>query len=52
MAERAGFTIEGTLRSAITNKGIRRDCWVASLLPSDLALPSTVPYTPTHPPIT
>jgi RimJ/RimL family protein N-acetyltransferase len=49
VAERAGFTIEGTLRSAINNKGVRRDCWVGSLLPSDLGLPSTVPYLPTGP---
>lgn len=46
VAERAGFTIEGTLRSALNNKGIRRDCWVGSLLPSDLGLPSTAPYLP------
>jgi RimJ/RimL family protein N-acetyltransferase len=49
VAERAGFTIEGTLRSAINNKGARRDCWVGSLLPSDLGLPSTAPYIPTPP---
>ncbi|MFF9811829.1 GNAT family N-acetyltransferase [Streptomyces sp. NPDC014006] len=46
VAERAGFTIEGTLRSALNNKGVRRDCWVGSLLPSDLGLPSTAPYLP------
>ncbi|MGA5900715.1 GNAT family N-acetyltransferase [Streptomyces venetus] len=46
VAERAGFTIEGTLRSATNNKGVRRDAWVGSLLPSDLALPSTAPYLP------
>lgn len=50
VAENAGFTLEGTLRSAINNKGVRRDCWVASLLPSDLALPSTAPYLPAPPP--
>ena len=44
VAQRAGFTIEGTLRSAIDNKGVRRDCWVGSLLPSDLGLPSAAPY--------
>ncbi len=49
VAEHAGFTIEGTLRSAINNKGVRRDCWVASLLPSDLGLPSTAPYLPAQP---
>ncbi len=46
VAERAGFTLEGTLRSAVNNKGVRRDCWIASLLPSDLGLPSTAPYLP------
>ncbi|GAA3814310.1 GNAT family N-acetyltransferase [Streptomyces chiangmaiensis] len=46
VAERAGFTIEGVLRSAINNKGVRRDCWVGSLLPSDLGLPSAAPYLP------
>ncbi|MGW4170157.1 GNAT family N-acetyltransferase [Streptomyces chartreusis] len=46
VAERAGFTLEGTLRSAIVQQGVRRDCWVGSLLPSDLALPSTAPYLP------
>ncbi|MEU4978870.1 GNAT family N-acetyltransferase [Streptomyces sp. NPDC021969] len=46
VAQRAGFTMEGTLRSAINNKGVRRDCWIGSLLPSDLALPSTSPYLP------
>lgn len=46
VAEHAGFTLEGTLRSAINNKGVRRDCWLASLLPSDLDLPSTAPYLP------
>ncbi|WP_155054061.1 GNAT family N-acetyltransferase [Streptomyces blattellae] len=47
VAERAGFTLEGTLRSALNNKGVRRDCWLGSLLPSDLDLPSTTPYLPT-----
>ncbi|MGW2958409.1 GNAT family N-acetyltransferase [Streptomyces sp. NPDC001220] len=46
VAVRAGFTIEGTLRSALNNKGVRRDCWVGSLLPSDLGLPSAAPYLP------
>ncbi|MFF7985543.1 GNAT family N-acetyltransferase [Streptomyces sp. NPDC007901] len=46
VAERAGFTIEGTLRSSLNNKGVRRDCWVGSLLPSDLGLPSAAPYLP------
>ncbi|WP_073947900.1 GNAT family N-acetyltransferase [Streptomyces kebangsaanensis] len=46
VAERAGFTLEGTLRSALGVRGVRRDCWVGSLLPSDLGLPSTAPYLP------
>ncbi len=46
VAEKVGFTFEGTLRSAANNKGVRRDCWVGSLLPSDLGLPSTAPYLP------
>ena len=49
VAQRVGFTMEGTLRSAINNNGTRRDCWIASLLPSDLSLPSTSPYLPSHP---
>lgn len=49
VAERAGFTLEGTLRSALINKGVRRDCWVGSLLPSDLGLPPTAPYLPGRP---
>ncbi|MEV0177309.1 GNAT family N-acetyltransferase [Streptomyces sp. NPDC050803] len=46
VAEHTGFTLEGTLRSALLNQGVRRDCWVGSLLPSDLGLPSTAPYLP------
>ncbi|WP_217545338.1 GNAT family N-acetyltransferase [Streptomyces sp. GbtcB6] len=46
VAERAGFIVEGTLRSSLNNKGVRRDCWVGSLLPSDLGLPSAAPYLP------
>ncbi|MFE9440850.1 GNAT family N-acetyltransferase [Streptomyces sp. NPDC006602] len=46
VAERAGFTCEGVLRSAIIHQGVRRDSWVGSLLPSDLGLPSTAPYLP------
>lgn len=46
VAERAGFTVEGVLRAGVDNKGVRRDCWVGSLLPSDLGLPSTAPYLP------
>jgi RimJ/RimL family protein N-acetyltransferase len=37
VAERAGFTQEGTLRARIAHRGERRDAWIASLLPGDLA---------------
>ncbi|MGW1544156.1 GNAT family N-acetyltransferase [Streptomyces sp. NPDC002309] len=46
VAESVGFTMEGTLRAALNNNGVRRDCWMGSLLPSDLGLPSTAPYLP------
>ncbi|MFD3735431.1 GNAT family N-acetyltransferase [Streptomyces sp. NPDC058632] len=46
VAERAGFVVEGTLRSALNNKGVLRDCWIGSLLPSDLGLAATAPYLP------
>lgn len=46
VAERAGYVLEGVLRSGMVHQGVRRDCWVGSLLPSDLELPSTAPYLP------
>ncbi|MFE9660073.1 GNAT family N-acetyltransferase [Streptomyces sp. NPDC005955] len=46
VAERVGFTVEGTLRAALLNKGVARDCWVGSLLPHDLGLPSRHVYLP------
>ncbi|MFD4652752.1 GNAT family N-acetyltransferase [Streptomyces sp. NPDC058441] len=46
VAEKAGFTVEGVMRSGLPNKGVLRDCWVASLLPSDLGLPAALPYLP------
>jgi RimJ/RimL family protein N-acetyltransferase len=46
VAERVGFTLEGTLRSALDSRGVRRDCWVGSLLPPDVGLPPTAPYLP------
>lgn len=37
VAERAGFTVEGTLRARIVNRdGSREDAWIGSLLPGDL----------------
>ncbi|MGW0737747.1 GNAT family N-acetyltransferase [Streptomyces sp. NPDC002851] len=44
VAERAGFTLEGTLRAGLLQRGTRRDSWVGSLLPSDLGLPPLDPY--------
>ncbi|GAA3395041.1 GNAT family protein [Streptomyces roseoviridis] len=46
VAERAGFTLEGVERAGLVNKGTARDAWIASLLPSDLGLPSPLPYLP------
>ncbi|RII19870.1 ribosomal-protein-L7/L12-serine acetyltransferase [Streptomyces sp. YIM 130001] len=46
VAEKSGFSFEGTLRSAILNHGTWRDCWIGSLLPADLGLPSHAPYLP------
>ncbi|WP_149181735.1 GNAT family N-acetyltransferase [Streptomyces sp. TRM49041] len=46
VAEKAGFTLEGVLRAGLDYRGTRRDCWLASLLPSDLGLPSPAPYVP------
>ncbi|MQS12474.1 GNAT family N-acetyltransferase [Streptomyces kaniharaensis] len=36
VAERVGYRFEGTLRSYAEQRGVFRDSWVASLLPSDL----------------
>ncbi|MFF7731221.1 GNAT family N-acetyltransferase [Streptomyces sp. NPDC008001] len=46
VALKAGFRMEGTMRSKIAHAGTRRDAWVGSVLPSDLGLPSTAPYLP------
>ncbi|MEV8566550.1 GNAT family N-acetyltransferase [Streptomyces sp. NPDC051322] len=48
VAEKAGFRVEGTLRSNLLNKGVRRDAWVGALLPSDLGLPTEHAYLPTE----
>jgi RimJ/RimL family protein N-acetyltransferase len=44
VAERSGFTMEGTLRSALLQRDTLRDVWVGSLLPSDLGLPGRYAY--------
>ncbi|MFD4870489.1 GNAT family N-acetyltransferase [Streptomyces sp. NPDC058412] len=46
VAEKAGFRVEGVLRAGIEQRGTSRDCWVGALLPSDLGLPSRLPYLP------
>jgi RimJ/RimL family protein N-acetyltransferase len=37
VAEKAGFRYEGLQRARLVQRGERRDCWVAALLPGDLA---------------
>lgn len=46
VAEKAGFRVEGTMRAALRTRDTLRDCWVGALLPSDLGLPSALPYLP------
>ncbi|HEU4425853.1 MAG TPA: GNAT family N-acetyltransferase [Pilimelia sp.] len=36
VAEKAGFTIEGTARSALTHRGRRRDAWVGAVTAEDM----------------
>ncbi|MGC4894742.1 GNAT family N-acetyltransferase [Micromonospora sp. DT31] len=35
-AEKAGFTVEGTLRGGVQHRGERQDVWIGGLLPQDL----------------
>jgi len=46
VAQRLGFTMEGTLRGKIVHRGTRRDAWIGSLLPSDWRRTSATPYLP------
>ncbi|MFF1415016.1 GNAT family N-acetyltransferase [Streptomyces sp. NPDC058289] len=46
VAEKAGFVIEGVQRAGIEIRETLRDCWTGALLPSDLELPSRLPYLP------
>ncbi|GHC69778.1 GNAT family N-acetyltransferase [Streptomyces cinnamoneus] len=46
VALKAGFRMEGTLRSKIPYNGTRRDAWTGSLLPSDLGMPTQALYLP------
>lgn len=45
-AEKAGFVIEGITRAGMEHRETLRDCWTGALLPSDLGLPSRLPYLP------
>uniref|UniRef100_A0AAU2JPQ4 GNAT family N-acetyltransferase n=1 Tax=Streptomyces sp. NBC_00049 TaxID=2903617 RepID=A0AAU2JPQ4_9ACTN len=49
VADKVGFRFEGVLRAGLTRNGTARDCWIGSLLPSDLGLPSQMPYLPSPP---
>jgi RimJ/RimL family protein N-acetyltransferase len=42
VAEKAGFTFEGTLRAGCSAHGERFDGWIASLLPADLPADASV----------
>ncbi|MGX2996899.1 GNAT family N-acetyltransferase [Streptomyces sp. JNUCC 64] len=46
VAERVGFTLEGTQRAGLTSRGVLRDCWTGALLPHDLGLSGALPYLP------
>ncbi|MEU8786753.1 GNAT family N-acetyltransferase [Streptomyces sp. NPDC048637] len=58
VARKVGFRMEGTLRAKRVREGTRRDVWIGSLLPSDLAaepgpsgsggpaVPDATPYLP------
>ncbi|MEU9237750.1 GNAT family N-acetyltransferase [Streptomyces subrutilus] len=46
VAEKVGFRFEGVLRAGILRNGTARDCWIGSLLPSDLDLAPALPYLP------
>jgi len=37
VAEKAGFTVEGTCRAALAHRGERRDAWFGAVLPADYA---------------
>ncbi|MEH0980835.1 GNAT family N-acetyltransferase [Micromonospora sp. CPCC 205556] len=43
VAEKAGFTFEGTARNALQHRGDRTDAWVGALLAEDLVAPAPEP---------
>lgn len=48
VAERAGFTVEGVLRSYLVRNGASQDLRIGSLLPSDLGLEGPSAYLPSE----
>lgn len=40
VARKVGFRYEGLTRRAVLQRGVRRDCWLASLLPDDPMVPA------------
>lgn len=48
VAERAGFTMEGVLRSCLVRNGTSQDLRIGSLLPSDLGLEGPTAYLPSE----
>ncbi|MGW7348866.1 GNAT family N-acetyltransferase [Streptomyces sp. NPDC054854] len=46
VALKAGFTMEGLLRSALRKGDTTRDCWIGSLLPADLGLTPALAHLP------
>ena len=40
MARRVGFRYEGLIRRGVQQRGVRRDCWLAALLPDDDMVPA------------
>jgi RimJ/RimL family protein N-acetyltransferase len=46
VARRLGFVMEGTHRAKLVHRGVRRDAWLAALLPSDWGRSARTPYLP------
>ncbi|AYV29725.1 Putative ribosomal N-acetyltransferase YdaF [Streptomyces sp. ADI95-16] len=44
VVRKAGFVLEGTLRSRVIQHGTRRDAWLTSLLPQDAGVAPQLPY--------
>lgn len=46
VATRLGFVMEGVQRGKIVHRGVRRDCWIGALLPTDWGGTMDTPYLP------